>query len=342
MGTRIDVLVDGSRDLMRYVERIEYSEAIDRLDAVVFELRIGRNTDAEDLVTSVQAGKPFTVELIEDDAVVTEGAGDLIEVTHHRRQNGSYVMRVVGLDALHRLRGNQPAQVWEVGHADIVSEIASRHSLTAVADGVDTTAGFALQGDTGDAVFLRNLAREHNYYVRLLGTDLHFARREAAGTDVVCEWGTEIIDLTFRTSIDKMATKVIVHGYDFVTDELIEGEAAVADLKKISGGDTGPDVWQAAFGANEIILNQSGYSAATNATGRAKAELQQRAERFVTGRLLVPGKPAAVSGAKLTINGAGWPFSGDFLINETRHVLDPAVGYRTFVGFLSDSLPAAS
>lgn len=344
MGTRIDVLIGGDRSIMRYVERIEYYEAFDRLDALVVDMSVHRQADSAKILEKVVPGADFAVELIEDDAVKQEGVGDVLEVKHLKRQRGGHELKIVGLDGLHRLRGNQPAQLWETSHKDIVSAIATRHSLKAVADGVSTTAGFTLQSDLGDAIFLRNLARQHNYLVRVLkgksGMELHFARRATSGADVVCEWGTEILEMSLRASLDGIVTKVTVHGYDPQTDQMVKGEATDTDTAKITSSDTGVALWKKAFGEQTLILNHSGHTAATNAKAHAAAELQQRAERFVSGRVVVPGRPDAVSGRKLTVKNAGWPMTGDFLIRETRHI-STALGYRTIIDFISDSLPTA-
>ena len=329
-------------DIARRIQRIEFSEAIDRLDSLVAELVITKHDDPATLMTALKPGIAFTVELLDDEGTAVETfPGDVVEVEHVRRPRGGHRVTVVGLDGLHRLQGSQPAQLWEASHDAIVSEIAGRHSLTAVADGVDTTEGFELQGDIGDARFLHKLAREHNYIVRVVNGELLFKRR-AVGEAVTLTWGEDIVEIRQRASIDGLFTKVIVRGYDDAQDAAIDVMADSGALAGISGGTTGVAVYDTAFGARELILNQAGYIASTNAEERAKAELLARAGSFIQGSVLTKGNPAALSGKKLTIADAGWPLSGDFLIHQTRHVLDIAYGYRTWIDFTSDSYPAES
>lgn len=338
MATRMELLLDESRDVMRYVDRIEYSEAIDELDALVVEVSVHRTGDADTLVNMLTPGAAFKVELYDAGTLKNEGVGDLVEVRHHRRQTGAYDIVAVGLDGLHRLRNSKPAELVEGTTKDAVAAIATRHSLTLVADDVDTTESWQFMDDQDDAIYLRNFARAHNYYVRVVDTDLKFKKRVVTGA-VTATWGEDILELSMRTNIEGQVSKVTVMGFDMLQEADVKGEAALTDLKKISGGDTGANIAKTAFGETELIVNQSHYTQVTDAKAHAVAELQRRAERFVEGTCVVIGNPAALSGAKLTIENAGWPMSGDFLIRQTRHVQDTVHGYRTYIDFISDSLP---
>lgn len=331
--------VNGDASVMRFAGRIEYAEAIDRLDALVLELELHRQHDPGPVVKLVQPGAPFTVQLYDGTTLAGEGTGDVVEITHERTRRGHRVT-ALGLGTLHRLRGSQPAKVWDVSHTDIVSQIAQRHGLKAVSDGISTTPGYELQGDEGDALFLHKLAREHNYHVRVVGKELHFKRNQATGTAVECTWGDDIVELRLRSSLAGLATKVTVLGWDPEQDAVVTGEASPTDLKKISGGEAGASVANAKFGASAVTLNQAGYVAASNAKERATAELQERAERYVQGRAVLFGTPKARAGLPLKIVGAGWPFAATFLAREVRHVLEADAGYRTLIDFVSDSLPA--
>jgi phage protein D len=119
----------------------------------------------------------------------------------------------------------------------------------------------------------------------------------------------------------------------------VEGEAKASDLQCISGGDTGAKLAEDEYGALVHEIDNSKMNSTSKAKAFAKAELQRRANTFLTGSVQCTGIPDAVSGAKLTIEGAGWPLSGDFVIKETTHTLEPGSGYRTTISFYSDSLP---
>lgn len=338
MATRMELLLDGKRDVMRYVERLEYAEAIDDLDALSVEMSVHTTGDADTLVGMVVPGAEFTVELYEDKTAKSELLGDLVEVEHIKHMRGGYEIRAVGLDALHRLRSRKPAEIMEANAKDVVSAIAKRHKLKVKADAVDTSVAWELLDNEDDAIYVKNYARKHNYFVRVVGDELQFKKRVAAGA-VTCTWGEDILDLSLRSNITGLVSKVTVMGFDMLTEKDVKGEAKNTDVQGISDGDVGVDLAKKAFGESELILNQSGYINPKDAKSRAVAELQRRAENFVQGTCVVVGNPLALSGAKLTIKQAGWPFSGDFLIRQTRHVQDASQGYRTYIDFVSDALP---
>jgi phage protein D len=339
---RIEVQIDGKNDVMEHVEWLEFAEALDRLDALVVEVAIPKHGTASDLVTKIAPGKPYTVKLFDDDdAEVGSASGDVVEVGYGYVPGQGQRLTILGLDCLHRLHVTQPAKLWEASHSDIVKQIASRNGLTAKADGVSTTAGFVLQGDGSDGVFLRNLAREHNYVVRAVDKELHFKRATPAGGQVKVVWADDVREIKLRANVQNLVSKVTVHGFDPKQDKVIQGQATPAQLKKITGSDTGVALAKKAFGERELILNQAGYVAASNAKERAVAELQSRAERFVEGTVLVNGKPDARAGKKVQIKDAAWPFAGTFFIRQARHLFDGG-GYRTAIDFSSDSLPSRS
>ena len=93
------------------------------------------------------------------------------------------------------------------------------------------------------------------------------------------------------------------------------------------------------FGDRKIYVPNSGAVEVSAAKEKAEAILQGYAETFVKGEIVIPGDSAACSGAKLSITDGPWPMTGDYIITETIHVLEPNRGYTTTVKFMSDSLP---
>ncbi|MCA9568328.1 MAG: phage late control D family protein [Myxococcales bacterium] len=338
--TALELKIDGDATVMDPLVRCEVVEAYDQLDTLVATFAVHHHSDPA-LGEKLVVGLPYEVALKSDGTAVTTLKGDIIEVRHVRRA-GRHRVTVVGLDSLHRLSDKHaPAQIWDVTHDQIVSEIASRNGLTGSAEGVDGTAGELLQNEGSDALFLKKLAAENNYFVRVEDTELVFGRKQGSGSVTIDYADEPAMDIEQVTCLDGIVTKVTVHGSDYVQDEAFTGESTSSDLQVISGGDTGVAKVNDLVGARELILNQSGYGDASRATARAKAEMLARAERFLRGSVWVRGNPDAHSGKTVTITGAGWPLDGTFLIRQTAHVHD-AHGYRTRIDFVSDSLPSKS
>lgn len=338
MSTKLELKIDGDATVMHALVHCELTEAMDTLDALVAVFAVHHHTTDTTILDKVKVGMPYEVALKEDDNAVNTCKGDIIEVRHTRRGD-RHRITAIGMDSLHRLADKHaPAQLWDVAHDAIVQEIASRNNLTASAEGVDGTAAEILQNDGSDALFLKRLAAENNYFVRVQDSELVFGRRQGSGSitiDIAEERNT---NLEQRTSLTGIVTKVTVHGSDYVQDEAFTGVAEAADLKDISSGTTGVSVVNDMAGAREIILNQTGYSDASRANARAKGELQRRAEQFVRGGMWVDGNPNAISGKSLTVSNAGWPFDGTFLVHQTIHRL-VGQNYSTRIEYLSDSLP---
>jgi len=342
MSTAMKVSINKKKDVMDYVERIEYVEALDALDALVLDVRVPSHGDVDDVQKLFEVGAPWSVELQEDGKKVGDpGEGDVIEVRHRLRRRGGYTLHLTGLDELHRLRAHHPAKVWEeTSHADLIKEIAKRNKLTADVKGVDTTKRTIFEPDVSDAVFLRNLCREHHFAAHIVKGKLTFEELKP-GAAVKVDWADGVHELDLAANLDRMAGEAVVHGYDFDQEKAFEGKATSSVLKKISGTDTGVSISEKKFGKRQVVVNHGDYLAPTAAKARAEAELLSRADRFVRGHVICEGLPKARAGAKLTIENCPWPFAGNFLIREVRHVMDRGRGYRTTIRFMSDSLPKA-
>lgn len=342
MSTSIQVKLNNADDVMAHVDRIEFVEALDALDMLRLDVVAPSHGDVSEIQGMVELGAPWKVELMEDGSAVGQpGEGEILEVRHVLRRRGGYRLEVVGLDKLHRLRGHHPPQVWiDATHTAVIQDIADRNGLQAQVTGLDTSQRVVFEPDVSDAVFLRNLAREHHFSVRIAQGKLAVAAYAATGSPCTVDWADGVHEMVLTANLDGIATDASVYAYDLDQETAVEGTVTKNDLKKISGTDTGAARVQSKFGARKVLVHHAGYLTPTAATARAKAELQSRADRFVRGTLVCEGLPSARAGLKVTIENAPWPYAGDFLIREVRHVADKARGYRTTIHFMSDSLPA--
>lgn len=342
MPTSIKVSIDNDDSVMAHVDRIEFVEALDALDMLRIDLVPPSHGDVSEVQGLAALGAPWKVELMEDGSAVGQpGEGEVLEVRHVLRRRGGYRLEVVGLDKLHRLRGHHPAQVWEdATHTTVIQDIASRNSLEATVTGLDTSQRVVFEPDVSDAVFLRNLAREHHFSVRISQGKIAVAAYTPTGTACTVDWSDGVHEMVLSANLDGIATDASVYAYDLDQETAIEGTVAKTALNQTSGSDTGAALVQSKFGARKVLIHHAGYLTPTAATARATAELQRRADQFVRGTLVCEGHPKARAGVKVTVENAPWPYAGDFLIREVRHVLDRARGYRTIIHFMSDSLPA--
>lgn len=326
-----------SDELLRQIVHLEFVESIDELDALLVHLHVPNGANAAKALKLFQVGKTFALQ-IKAEAGTLEADGDIVEAGIRYEPRAGWDVTLRGLEGLHRLKGAQTPKLWQGAPNTFLSTIASRHGLSATAEGVDGNPPFTLQADEDDAMFVKRLARELNYYARVKGKKLLFGRRHVAkGAKVKVTLGS-IRGLTLDSSLTDVVTKVTVVAEDPQQVKLVKAAAEPAKLKKLSGGDDGPKLRKSAFGAREEVLHNSYCTIPSLATAVATARLQRAAETFVRGRFRTTALPNAGSGQLVEIQDAPWPATGPFLIRQTRHIVDGRF-YDTEVEFLSDTLP---
>lgn len=329
---------------LRHISSVSFTESMDKLDALTIQFAVP-TVNQDEVFQHIDIGNTFELELGYAGAGTTRmGYGDITEVSHSISPSAPWTITLTGLDGLQRLKGKAVTKVWEEDHASIVRSIAGTHSLgtTNVSD-VESSPEETFQDNVTDAVFLRRLATEHHYFVRVIDTELHFGRLslESVTTPVEVEWNKEVENLSLRGSINGLVNTVQIKGANYTaSNPAIEAEFPAGDLTPtIEGGEMGTTIVSRHFGEREHLVDNSNQNQSSDADTRARREMESRADKFLTGSMTVLGKPDAVSGAKIEIKGLKWPFTGPYLITQTTHTLTPGVGYRTKIAFKSNCWP---
>ncbi|MBM74780.1 MAG: hypothetical protein CMK59_05220 [Proteobacteria bacterium] len=342
---RMVLKVDGKEDLMPFVRRLTYTEAIGELDGMTASLRIPLNfTKVNSLL---EPGKPFKILVQDQGKTIVEREGDVVAV-NFERDGRQYRVTLVGLNYLHRLRSEHLTNVWEDAHDKIVKTIAGRAkpSLSAKVEGVDTTPDFTFQQNESDAVFLMRLAREHNYYCRVVGKELHFGRRgTSSGSPLELDFKQNIDSVRLTANLKDHLNEVNVFWGDIEKDgtKLTKVTYKTAPKAMNSGGKLGCDVGKSAFGVKSVTLGGYDtplYRTQSSAKAKAKAEMDVAALDFVEGVAMCTDVPKAMCGTMLKIKNATWPFDGSFLITKVfqEYIRN---GLKTEITFKSNSLPKA-
>jgi phage protein D len=338
--------IDGKADLAPLLRRLTYTEAVGELDGMTAIIRMPQDwKDSKKLTSLLMPGKPFKIEIHDEKAKVLDREGDIIAVSHER--NGkSWMVTLVGLNYLHRLRAKHITQVWEDAHDKIVKTIAGRAkpSLTAKVQGVSSTANFTFQQNETDAVFLMRLAREHNYFCRVVGKELHFGRRDVAyGAAVKLNYVEDVFDVRLTANLKDHLNEVHVFWGDHEKDgtKLKKVTYKTAPKALNSGGKLGSALGKSAFGVKSATIggfDSPLYQNQSQAKAKAQADIDVAALDFIEGVARCRDVPKAACGAKLTLENAGWPFDGSFIITKVFHEFT-FDGLRTEITFRSNSLP---
>lgn len=335
---KVDGEVKG--ELARDVASLRIEEATDGLKTMVLRLVAEGPQDnaAEEQQLYldgriVDFGRSIEVSIGPSDQarIVFKGAISAIEASFSEGTE-PHVM-VHAEDRLMNLRMNRHIKTWEdVSDADIAGAIASANGLAAdtVADG--PTYKVVQQWNQSDLAFLRERARLIQADVWLENEKLCFkSRGHRTATTMTLVQGRDLIDVQIRADLAHQRTRVLTSGFDAGARDSIDEEAgADAIQSEISGGRTGPEILQQAFGERVSYRVREAPLEASQARDWARAEMLRRCRGFVTALGTTDGTPDMVVGSGLTLDRVGAPFNGDgYYVVSVSHTYDLTHGYRT-------------
>ena len=344
----LQLKINGKDSLMPFLTEFSYTEAVGELDGMTATVMFPPSAMKE-LQPLLEPGHPFKLELYDKTAKAAEREGDIIAVSFFRRRQGIQAT-LIGVNYLHRLRTEHVTEIWEKAHDKIVKAVAGRAkpSLTPKVQGVDATPEVTFQQNETDAVFLMRLAREHNYYCRVVSKELHFGRRDLAyGAPVTLTWPDDFVDIRLTANLKDHLNEVHVfwgdHEKDGTQDKKVKYKTAPKATN--SGGKLGLTIGKSKFGKKTSVIGgmeSPYYKNQSLAKAKAKAELDAAAMDFVEGVVsCFNGQPKAACGAKLSIKKAGWPFEGKFIITKVEHRRSHEGTFSTDITFKANSLPKA-
>ena len=244
--------------------------------------------------------------------------------------------RVLALaeDKLMSLRMTRRMKTYEnVSDADIAQMIAQEHGLAAEADAPGPTYKVVQQWNQSDLAFLRERARLLQAEIWISEDKLYFQTRDKrTATDVTLVQGNDIISIRARADLAHQRTRVAVSGFDAQARDKVDEEATGDAIRaEISGGRTGMDILNDAFGVRESFRVQEAPLASGEATAWARAEMLRRARAFVTVGATTRGTPDLVVGSRVTLERCGSPFDGEgYYTTLVRHTYDLSNGHRTY------------
>jgi phage protein D len=216
--------------------------------------------------------------------------------------------------------------------ADIASDIAGQHGLTPSVNADGPKYDVVQQWNQSDLAFLRERAARIQAEVWVDGDTLHFETRpNRTGTEITLVNGNQLLEVQVRADLAHQRTKVKVSGYDATERDAVDEEAAGDAIQgEISGGKTGPDLLQRAFGERVSRIVRDVPLTDGEAREWARAEMLRRARGFVTAVGTTNGTPDLVVGSKVKLDRVGGPFNGGgYYVTRVHHSYDRTDGFRT-------------
>ena len=243
-------------------------------------------------------------------------------------------LTVLAEDGLQGLRMTRRTRTFsDSSTADIADQIAREHGLTAAVDLEGPTRAVSAQLNTSDLAFLRGLARSDDGEVWLEGTTLHVARRpdRDSGEDAIrLSYGGNLIAFSVRADLAHQVSEIAVTGWSVADKDAVNETADSSELGAELGSLTGgSSVLADTLGERKERVVRAMPLASDDARAWAKAAYLEKARRFVCGTGSTGGTPHARVGGRVTLEGLGPMFNGDYTLTRTRHSFDLRHGYRT-------------
>ena len=282
---------------------------------------------------SLDFGKAIKVAVGPDSArrIIFDGLISAIEVIYEEGEPP--IVAVHAEDPLMKLRMTRRMRTYrDVTDADILTELAGLHGLTAKPEVDGPRYAVVQQVNQSDLAFLRSRARLIRAELWCDGQILHLASRpQRHGTALTLVQGNDLLSVRICADLAHQRSEVRITGYDVSARDAIDQRAGADAIDaEITGGRTGPRIVERALGASVSVRVRETAVQAGEATAWAKAEMLRRARRFVTVNGVTHGTPDMVVGSRLTLSRVGPPFEGDgYYVTHVRHSYDTIRKLRT-------------
>jgi len=255
-------------------------------------------------------------------------AGEITKVSASFPSSGTPTLNVEGHTWLHRLTRRQRTRTFrKLNDKQIVEQIAADHGLTPqVEETTETTTAHAsvTQSNKTDFDFLKDRAQRIHFEIRVEDKTLIFCPAHATtGPIVTLEWGKTLQSFTPSMNARGQVNQVTVRGYDPQAKKAIIGRFTGTG----SGGQSGPEVAEQAFGRGEEVHVDYPVASQAEADQRAQAIYNERIRRFITGSGTTIGLPMLRAGQTIELKKLG-PFKGTYRLNQVTHTIGSG-GYTT-------------
>lgn len=235
------------------------------------------------------------------------------------------ILLVRGYDLGHRLTRSRHTRTFQdMTASDIAKKVIGEASLTADVEGTSDVYPFEQQSNESDWDFLWRLATRVGYEVACIDEKIHFrAPGSDAGAPQLLEWGRNLKAFHPRATGIQQVKEVVVSGWDPKARRRVSATKTTPKLDskiqltrdKLANGTHAV--------VDEIVTTQA------EADALAQATLDRLANAWLEAEGRCVGSPQIRAGGKVTIQGVGNRFGGDYLVTQSTHVIRGGTGYET-------------
>lgn len=334
---------DLTRDLLLAVAQVEVDLVLGAASRFAFTVtgaysfkshgfETGRGRDA---IEVLDFGTSVDVHLGYGDARSTPlmMSGMITEVTTSFPEAGMPELSIAGYDHGFPLTIGKNSRTWSKAlDSQAVSEIAAYNNLQAVIEPTSQRHEQIEQNQESDWEFMKKLAERNHYelYVDERKT-LHFAPPDDKATAVAkMAWGEGLLTFKPEANLAGQVGKVEVYGWDRNAKKPIVGVAKAGEESGLQGKSAGQRLETFVRDPDKLPtlrLRQPVFTQ-SEADERAKAALNERAKKFLTGDAECVGLPDLRPDRNVQLDKLGHPFSKTYYIQQATHKID-GNGYRT-------------
>lgn len=269
--------------------------------------------------------------------------GMITEISTSFSQGGVPGLTISGYDKLYLFTIGKYTKNWNNKRSSqVITNIAGGYGLESFIfqpepEKTDPSKPRIDQNQQSDLIFLKDtLAKESGsvFYIRentdSNNTVLHFGQRRNNRTEVIeLSWGKGLLSFSPEANLTGQVTSVEVFGSSAERGEKFVGRASRGDESgRETGSESGAEVVTKALGNPTHLRVRAAVHTQEEADARARAILEERSQKFITGSGESIGLPEIMPDENLSLKGMGTTFSKTYYVNECTHKID-SNGYST-------------
>jgi hypothetical protein len=245
--------------------------------------------------------------------------------------DGAPQLRVTGFDQLYRLGKSNEPRSWENKRdSEVVSELARTKSIRTDSVRTEPEKPRIEKGQETDLSFIEKLAKRNSATFYMRGDTLRFGPRNNDKDGVMLlEWGKGLLSFDPEANLAEQVSDVQVFGWSPQQARPIRGRSQDGEETGREGGRrSGGEHVAEALGAPVVLHVRQPVRSQGEADRRARALLEERAEKFIKGRGECIGLPEILPDTNVGMTGIGRLFSRVYYVEQATHSIGPN-GYRT-------------
>ncbi len=250
-------------------------------------------------------------------------------------QSGREVVTVMAMDPLCKMASSRVTRTWtDKTDSAIVEDVLGGDKGNVEA--TDETHAYVLQRNESNLEFLKRLAARSGRLLMANEGKVDFIVPNMGGSPVDIA-ADAIESLDFGYSSAEVPKSVTCYGWDYVTNEKVEGTAGEVEEPVGDGSDAVTEtgkIWEEnSFISDVLVSSQDGAKA------MAEAELARAARNFLRGRAVIEGNGELFAGSTVKFSGMRPGFNVTAYVVSTRHVMELSRGFTTELNFCSNTMP---